>query len=130
MVSVSTPVSSTFDFDSSIGTAEFLTFWAIEALRTIIPFLDRNAETPLIFILLHLRKTFLLLQILRRATEPKTGLYGKRIVLPNRVNLTFESEPPGLELVVDGEVLRTPTTVISWANHVISVHFDQGHWQC
>jgi hypothetical protein len=67
-----------------------------------------------------------------RATDPKTGLSSTatRVVTPNKVNLTFESEPSNLELVVDGEVIRTPSTIVSWANHFISTNvYDQNHLQ-
>jgi hypothetical protein len=52
------------------------------------------------------------------------------LVMPQVVSLTFDSEPAGLELIIDGEVTQTPRTIVTWANHSVSVQvYDQGHFQ-
>jgi glucose/arabinose dehydrogenase len=45
-----------------------------------------------------------------------------RIIEPEKVDLTFESTPPGLDIVLDGFTLTTPVTVVSWADHSLNVN--------
>jgi hypothetical protein len=68
------------------------------------------------------------LEVLLTATDPETGLSAtkSRIIMPNLVNLTFSSQPSGLEILLGGNKIVTPATVISWTNHTIFVQaFDQ-----
>ena len=72
------------------------------------------------------------LEVLLTATDPETGLSAttNRIIMPNMVNLTFSSQPSGLELLLDGNKVQTPTTIVSWTNHTIFVQaFDQKNYQ-
>lgn len=62
------------------------------------------------------------LEVLLTATD-STGVSTtvSRIVQPEKVDLTFESLPPGLDLTLDGTSVTTPSTVVSWMNHSLSV---------
>jgi glucose/arabinose dehydrogenase/PKD repeat protein len=41
---------------------------------------------------------------------------------PNRVNATFESQPTGLELQINGTTSAAPKTLISWEGYKLAVH--------
>jgi hypothetical protein len=41
---------------------------------------------------------------------------------PNRVNATFESQPTGLELQVNGTTFASPQTLVSWESYKLAVH--------
>ncbi|UCH24518.1 MAG: PQQ-dependent sugar dehydrogenase, partial [Trueperaceae bacterium] len=58
------------------------------------------------------------LEILLTATD-SSGLSTtvSRTVMPRTVDLIFESDPPGLNLALDGFTVMTPTTEVSWENH-------------
>ena len=39
---------------------------------------------------------------------------------PNRVNVTFASQPSGLSLLIDGQTFATPRTLVSWEGYKLS----------
>jgi len=52
-----------------------------------------------------------------------------RKVMPKTVNLDFDTEPTGLTISLDGEVLTMPQRVLSWENHNLRVVApDQGDY--
>ena len=62
------------------------------------------------------------LEVLLTATDSNgVSTTVSRIVQPEKVNLTFESAPSGLDLTLDGTTVATPSTVVSWANHSLVV---------
>ena len=62
------------------------------------------------------------LEVLLTATD-SNGLSAtvSRIVMPNKVNLTFDSVPAGLDLMLDDFTITTPATVVSWEQHGLRV---------
>jgi len=52
-----------------------------------------------------------------------------RMVMPKTVNLDFDTNPMGLELSLDDQVLTMPQRVLSWENHHLRVVApDQGNY--
>ena len=75
------------------------------------------------------------LRVLLTATDPKTNLTGTiiRDVMPETQALYFSTDPPGLELTLDGFDVKTPEEegvpleVITWINHNFTIDVkDQG----
>ena len=62
------------------------------------------------------------LEILLTATDAD-GLSAteSRIIKPKTVFIDFDTNPPGVELSVDGFRIRTPHRVVSWANHSMQI---------
>lgn len=62
------------------------------------------------------------LEVLLTATD-SAGVSAtvSRVIMPKVVELTFASEPAGLQLVLDDATITTPQTVISWENHSLRV---------
>lgn len=44
-----------------------------------------------------------------------------RIIEPLKVNVEFDSDPSGLELILDGYKVTTPYTAVTWANHELKL---------
>ena len=74
-------------------------------------------------------------RVLLTATDSSSGLTGTitRDVMPKTKSLYFSTDPPGLELKLDGFNIKTPDEtdvpleVISWINHNITIDVkDQG----
>ena len=64
------------------------------------------------------------LEVLLTVTDSKTGLSTttSRNIMPKMVQLVFDSEPEsGMELVLDGYSVTTPSVVTSWVNHELHV---------
>lgn len=62
------------------------------------------------------------LEVLLTATDSAgVSTTVSRIVQPEKVNLTFESVPSGLDLTLDGTTVTTPSTVVSWVDHSLAV---------
>eukprot|EP00339_Tiarina_fusa_P008648 CAMPEP_0117064042 /NCGR_PEP_ID=MMETSP0472-20121206/44712_1 /TAXON_ID=693140 ORGANISM="Tiarina fusus, Strain LIS" /NCGR_SAMPLE_ID=MMETSP0472 /ASSEMBLY_ACC=CAM_ASM_000603 /LENGTH=829 /DNA_ID=CAMNT_0004783995 /DNA_START=45 /DNA_END=2532 /DNA_ORIENTATION=+ len=52
-----------------------------------------------------------------------------RIVMPKMVTLEFDTEPSGLELLLDDYTVTTPIEVVSWENHQLQAEaYDQVPW--
>ena len=75
------------------------------------------------------------LRVMLTATDPKTNLTGTivRDIQPETKTLYFATDPPGLELTLDGFVVKTPEEegvpleVVTWINHNLTVNVkDQG----
>lgn len=75
------------------------------------------------------------LQVLLTATDPKTNLTRTiiRDIMPKTKTLYFGTDPPGLELTLDGFDIKTPDEagvpleVITWINHNFTIDAkDQG----
>ena len=62
------------------------------------------------------------LEVLMTATD-ETGFSATTnvIIMPQIVELLFNSEPSGLELLVDGYTITTPVSVSSWTNHPLEI---------
>jgi len=76
------------------------------------------------------------LRVLLTATDPKTNLTGTivRDVMPKTKTLYFGTDPPGLELTLDGFDIKTPEEtgiplkVVTWINHNFTIDVqDQGN---
>jgi PKD repeat protein len=52
-----------------------------------------------------------------------------RIVMPKMVTLEFDTEPSGLELLLDDYTVTTPIEVVSWESHQLQAEaLDQAPW--
>jgi glucose/arabinose dehydrogenase/PKD repeat protein len=62
------------------------------------------------------------IEILLTATD-SSGLSAtvSRVVQPRRVDLTFDTLPAGLDLVIEGQTFTGPTTVVGWTGWEIEV---------
>lgn len=62
------------------------------------------------------------LEIVLEATDAQ-GIVTRfsRNIQPRKVNLTFQTEPPGLQLLVNNESISGGSTVVSWEGFVLSV---------
>jgi PKD repeat protein len=62
------------------------------------------------------------LQIILKATD-ENGLTTEvnRLVQPLKINVSIESNPPGIEVAVDAYPLRTSEQIVSWKNHKLNV---------
>mmetsp|Transcript_15652 Transcript_15652/g.32042 ORF Transcript_15652/g.32042 Transcript_15652/m.32042 type:complete len:898 (+) Transcript_15652:150-2843(+) len=67
------------------------------------------------------------LRIILKATD-NDGLTTEvdRLVMPWKVNVDIESDPPGIEVTVDAYPLRTSEEIVSWKGHKLNVvAYDQ-----
>ena len=62
------------------------------------------------------------LEVILQATDD-TGLVTEvsRLVQPSKVNVSIESNPPGIEVSVDDHPLKTSEQIISWENHNLKI---------
>lgn len=69
------------------------------------------------------------LEILLTGTD-KDGISAtvSRKIMPKTVNIDFDSEPTGLSITLDDEILTMPQRVLSWEKHKLQVKIpsDQG----
>ena len=62
------------------------------------------------------------LEVLLTATDSNgVSTTVSRILQPETVSLTFESVPTDLGLTLDGTTVTTPSTIVSWMNHSLTV---------
>ena len=62
------------------------------------------------------------LQIILKATDDN-GLTAEvdRLVQPLKINVDIESDPPGIEVIVDAYPLKTSEQIVSWKSHKLNV---------